>query len=288
MIFLLPGLQAQELKLVSWNMEHLAAENGAGCVPRSNKDYKALRAYAKTLDADILALQEVESVKAVARVFPKRKWHIILSERPMSPSYTCRGSEQQSTQQRVAMVVRKGTHFENVGSFEELALDHAGLRYGVAIKVFNTSDTIEVMGVHLKSGCFVNNYKESDRKACAVLSEQVPVLDGWIEDHIAQQKKFIILGDFNHRLAEEGNVLWQELAQMNGEDVGLWNSMEHLEGCHPRYPAPIDHILLGPLTAKLRVTDSENVHYYPSSNAEMSEEDMMSDHCPISVQIRLN
>lgn len=40
------------LRIVSWNMEHLAAADGSGCRPRTEVDYAALRAMVQRLDAD--------------------------------------------------------------------------------------------------------------------------------------------------------------------------------------------------------------------------------------------
>ena len=76
------GLQAQEIRFTSWNIEHLAEENGAGCVPRYDSDYVKLQEFAVDLN-DVVALQEVENMAAVARVFPEDNWDIILSNRPV-------------------------------------------------------------------------------------------------------------------------------------------------------------------------------------------------------------
>ena len=116
------GLQAQEIRFISWNIEHLAEENGKGCVPRHDSDYVKLQEFAVGLNADVVALQEVENMAAVARVFPENNWDIILSKRPASRTYSCRGSGFKSTQQRVAIALRKGLIYEDLGSFEELGL----------------------------------------------------------------------------------------------------------------------------------------------------------------------
>jgi hypothetical protein len=50
--------------LLFWSYLHLAENVGEGCVPRQESDYKELRNFARTLDADVFALQEVESLKA--------------------------------------------------------------------------------------------------------------------------------------------------------------------------------------------------------------------------------
>ncbi|XWN38153.1 MAG: HAD family acid phosphatase [Balneola sp.] len=272
-------------RFVAWNIEHLAENNEEGCVARSDQDYEKLRNFAATMDADIVALQEVESVNAVARVFPENEWEIVLSDRPSSGSYECRGSGRPSTQQRVAFAVKKGIEFEKIDSFKELALNNPGLRYGLVIRLTGTPEPIEVMNVHMKSGCFVNDYSTSDRDACETFEQQVPVLDKWVESKVKEKKAFVILGDFNHRITTPENRFWKDLEDMDGNKISIKSSMEGIRGCHPRYPDPIDHILAGPNSLKYYSPASENVFYFGKTPETMTEDDMLSDHCPISVDL---
>ena len=284
---LAPFLSAQEVRVASWNIEHLAEHNGAGCVPRSTLDYEQLRDFSQLLNADIIALQEVENTAAVERIFPKSAWNIVLSDRPNSMTYRCRGNDQESTQQRVAVVLRKGIKYQINKSFRELGLEMEGLRYGVVVEVFGDRDTINLMAVHLKSGCFVDDYSTSKLRACEVLGTQIETLDDWIENSIRGNKKFIVLGDFNSRLTRENSMFWNKLVEMNNRPIGIKNGMQNLTGCHPRYPDLIDHIILGPQTSKLQVQNSQMVHFYSSTDEQMAEDDMLSDHCPISLMLRL-
>ena len=284
---LAPFLSAQEVRVASWNIEHLAEYSEAGCVPRSALDYEQLRDFSKLLNADIIALQEVENTAAVERIFPKSEWNIVLSDRPNSKTYRCRGNDQESTQQRVAVVLRKGIKYQINESFRELGLEMEGLRYGVVVEVFGDHDTINLMAVHLKSGCFVDDYSTSKLRACEVLGTQIETLDDWIENSIRGNKKFIVLGDFNSRLTRENSMFWNKLVEMNNRPIGIKNGMQNLTGCHPRYPDLIDHIILGPQTSKLQVQNSQMVHFYSSTDEQMAEDDILSDHCPISLMLRL-
>ncbi len=276
---------ADDLRFVAWNIEHLAENNGEGCVARTEQDYAKLRNFAATMDADVVALQEVESVKAVARVFPESDWEIVLSDRPSSGSYECRGSGRPSTQQRVAYAIRKGIEFEKIDSFKELALNNPGLRYGLVIRLTGTPEPVDVLNVHMKSGCFVNDYSTSDRSACETFEKQVPILDEWVEKKVEEKTAFVILGDFNHRINTPGNRFWQDLKDMEGNQINIRSSMEGVRGCHPRYPDPIDHILVGPETFKFYSEGSEDVFYFGMTPETMTEDDMLSDHCPISLDL---
>ena len=95
------------LKIVTWNVEHLAYPIDKGCRPRTEEELAKLQAYAKSLDADIVALQEVASKAAIYQLFPADEWTVIMSGRPSSPPYDCRGSGFKSTQQKVAFAIKK-------------------------------------------------------------------------------------------------------------------------------------------------------------------------------------
>jgi len=278
----------KSLRFVAWNIEHLAETNGEGCRPRYDEDYKALRDYAESLDADIIALQEVESIDAVARVFPEEDWSFVISQRPPSDSYECWGNGNPSTQQKVAFAIRKGIKFDAKSDYQELGLGIEGLRHGVIIRLTGTPEPVDIMAVHLKSGCFVEDFSISNSEACEIFEQQVPVLDQWIESKINQNQKFVVLGDFNHRISNTKNTFWQQLTEMNNQPVVIKNSMANLAGCHPRYPEPIDHILFGTLMNSFLEVGSERVHYFGDDIEGIKEDEMLSDHCAVSVVFDFN
>jgi exonuclease III len=55
------GAAAHELKVATWNIEHLRDGIGEGPNPRDQADFDRLEAYAEILDADVIAFQEVEN-----------------------------------------------------------------------------------------------------------------------------------------------------------------------------------------------------------------------------------
>ena len=117
--------------------------------------------------------------------------------------------------QRVAIAIRKGLTYEDLGASKNRPKKRR-VSYGVQIRILGGIDTVDVMAVHLKSGCFVDDFSSSDRSACEVLEQQVPVLDHWIEAHVLNEQKFVVLGDFNHRLANKENKMWQILSEIQG------------------------------------------------------------------------
>lgn len=268
------------LTLASWNIEHLAETEGAGCKPRDAEDYRQLRDYARTLNADVIALQEVESEAALAKVFARDQWEFVVSPRAASKTYECRGSNRTSTQQRVAFAIRKGVQFEYdpAQNVTALGLKEDGLRYGLVIKLTATQPATELLAIHAKSGCFVNDYRtETDRRACQLFAKQAPVLDQWVEARLASQTPFAILGDFNHRILSKGNVLWGELAEADGKPANILNAMQGLQSCHPKYKELIDHIVFGgPAVAGFERFSARSHNY---------EGEMLADHCAISAKL---
>lgn len=267
---------AQGLKIASWNLEHLAEQDGLGCRPRTESDYAALRAYAKRLDADVVAFQEVESAAAAARVFPSAEYSVVISTRPPSGRQHFCGRDATDgpliREQKVGFAIRHGVEFKRNADFSALGLDNADLRWGVDITL-QGEHPLRLLAVHLKSGCSAG----SDREACPVLFEQVPVLDQWIEARQREGEAFAILGDFNRRLALPGDSVWKALE----EDVDLTDaSGGEPARCQQRYPDFIDHIVLNPGAASRVVAGSFEQFDYGVSEAEHP-----SDHCPIAVRL---
>jgi endonuclease/exonuclease/phosphatase family metal-dependent hydrolase len=80
-------------------------------------------------------------------------------------------------------------------------------RHGLGLSGLN-GQTLQLMSVHLKSGCFENRSASS---ACETLLAQVPVLEGWIDAAAQGPMPFIVLGDFNRRFTLPHDVVWTEL-----------------------------------------------------------------------------
>ncbi len=275
-----PPSADMSFKITTWNVEHLAFPYDTGCRPRTADEITALSAYAQSLDADVVALQEVASVTAVRQIFPESQWQIIMSQRADSEAYECRGSGRMSTQQKVAFAVKNTVPVLAVEHLNELSLTMPGLRYGLVIQVDSPNGAMDILNVHMKSGCFVDDYQSSDSESCQVYARQIPVLDNWIEQRERQGTAYVVLGDFNHRLSAYYNRASRLLFT---EDRSASLVTRKVIGCHPRYPAPIDHILVGGLDARA-ATASVKVHEFEN----MQEAEMLSDHCAISATLFAN
>jgi endonuclease/exonuclease/phosphatase family metal-dependent hydrolase len=167
------------LKVATWNLEHLAAADGAGCRPRTEADYAKLRAYAAELKADVIGLQEVENEVAARRIFPADAYDIVMSGQPYPAQQGQCGDDGARTfvPQRTGIVIRKGVPYTAHAPLSALnvAADRARpLRWGVDVSVGGETP-FRILNVHLKAGC--NAGYRPDDEDCPVLMRQVPVVE---------------------------------------------------------------------------------------------------------------
>lgn len=277
---------AQALKLASWNIAWLSSHEYN---QRTEADYQALAAYAKTLDADIIALQEVESPQWAAKVFGQDYDYYFSTK---------------DWVQKVGVAVRKSAGL-TVLAKEYKELDVGRVRHGMELTLSRNSKQFTLLAVHLKSGCFAapldtnsvnampsENDKQLRRKeACTLLSKQIPPLESWVDNQAKQDTPYIVLGDFNRRFSQdielnydEQQGLWQALNDEGQEQ--LWTPTAELDsGCWGGYYKDyIDHIVFSPNAKKMYIKNSfEQLVFKEKYTRELSQN--LSDHCPISVKL---
>lgn len=264
-------------KLAAWNIEHLAEADGTGCRPRTEADYAAMRAYVADLGADVIAFQEVESKAAAERVFDPAIYTVVIEDRVGTGRRgACRGREGLTINaQRTGFAIRNGIPFDRQPDFTAVQVGNSDLRSGVDLIVRpRGGEPIRVLSVHMKSGCSSGDRNE----ACAVLFQQVPVMERWIDDRAVEGVRFAVLGDFNRRLAMPGDTVWAEWddASPPNADLAL-ASGEKSAQCNSRYRDFIDFIVLDRrATADLRGFDENTFGG-----------DALSDHCAVSARLSL-
>jgi endonuclease/exonuclease/phosphatase family metal-dependent hydrolase len=268
----LPRPPPPPLRVATWNMEHLSENGAQGCKPRTDADYAVMRSYADRLDADIVAFEEVESIKAAARVFDPAKYTLLIEDRPTGTAFPCSGLPgRQLTRQAVGFAIRKGLEVERAPDLADLALGNPNLRAGVDIIVRGQGRApLRLLAVHLKSGCF----NGLNGPACQTLREQIPILERWIDARAAEPVRFVVLGDFNRRLARRDDALWAELddGQPANADLTLAEGVARPR-CDPRFREFIDHIVLDARASRDLVGFQEQT--YDANDGRPS------DHCPV-------
>ena len=135
-----------ELRVATWNLEHLADTNAEGCVGREDADYIALAERIDALDADIIAFQEVENAAAARRVFREARWSVEVSTRPSTgPGSRCR--ERPSARLghlATGIAVRAGLEYSRNPDFSAIAGGDRFLRWGTDVTVTRGGEDLRV------------------------------------------------------------------------------------------------------------------------------------------------
>jgi endonuclease/exonuclease/phosphatase family metal-dependent hydrolase len=261
---------AAELKLATWNLEWLTDRNHqlpADVRPKQPEDVAVLRRYADELDADVIAVQEVDGRAIAARVFPPERYSIHLTR--------------DRVVQRVGLVVRRGISYvvnPDVAGFD---VDPGRqLRSGADITLQLAHGSLRLLALHLKTGCFDDPLDRTKRRACVELREQIAPLRDWIVARGAEGVPFAVLGDLNRHM-DGRDHMWAVLRQAaplvratEGRASPCWGG-----------EAFIDHILLGGAARDWLQPDTLRVLTYRETGAAWRQR--LSDHCPVSVRLRI-
>lgn len=272
--------QAPEaLQIAAWNIEHLAAEPGLGCEPRDQASYQLVADVIDQVDADVWLLQEIKSEQALARVFDPQEWTLHVENRPdtgSGPPWRGRDDGTRLRMQRTAVGVRAGISHERGPDLSALDVGGRGfLRHGVTVALEQHGLPLDLMSVHLKSGCFAGDGAET----CPTLFEQAPVLEAWLDERSEDGRAVIVGGDFNRRLTRPDDSVWSDLD--DGAPVDLVVAGDgSAPNCDPRYREFIDFLVLNEYAAGLKVAGS-------FAETTFEEGRRASDHCPISMTIEL-
>ena len=297
LVYELFGSGSSQLRLASWNIYWLVSDDEFNI--RKNTDYKGLQDIAALLDADVIALQEIENAKYAKRVFGDAYEYHFTNRKPGEST------------QRVGFAIKKSANITVSATDDYTALDVGGVRYGMDITIERNNQSLRLLGVHLKSGCFATpldkatldgmpaeTYSDKKRKrACEMLKKQIRPLERWVDKRAEENIPFIVLGDFNRRL---------EVEDENGykESQGIWPALDDPRSKNPNqnmtrinddiqpqcWPGVfndfIDHIIADPRAAEMIVSDSFDELRYEDKQYQSSYK-LLSDHCPICVDIAM-
>ena len=270
LLLLAPAAHATELKLATWNLDWLTERDHdlpSDVRLRDAADFDRLRQYATQLDADVVAMEEVDGRDIAARVFPPDRYSIHMTR--------------DFEVQRVGFAVRRGIHYVVNPDLTGLDVDPGHrLRSGADITL-QLSAPLRILAVHLKTGCFDQPLRRTRRRACAELGAQIPPLQRWIAARKQEGVAFAILGDFNRHMAT-GDQVWNAMLQAapltlatDGRSSPCWGGEQF-----------IDHIVLGGAARAWLEPDSLRVLLYRETGDDWK--DRLSDHCPVSARLHLD
>ena len=274
------GERGPELRIAAWNLEHLDDTGTDGCLPREQADYDAIATQVKDFGLDIVAFQEVENEAAAHRVFPSSDWQVEISRRPeRSTGLACRGRPgQRLGHLATGLAIRRGIAYRRNADLAVLGAATSFQRWGTDITVTENGQEIRLLSIHLASGCWgvENDEDPRDERNCTVLRGQINRLREWADARGAGGEAFVILGDFNRRLAVPDDWAWERLSPSYAP---LHLPTDDLTTqCDPRFSELIDHLVLGGGAADLLV---------PGSTNEWPREAEHPDHCAVSADFLL-
>ena len=240
---------------------------------RSGEDITAMRRYAHSLDADVVALQEVDGADAARLLFPD--YEFCFSGR--------------IALQNNGFAIRRGLPHACSADLADLSLND-DVRRGVELRLFpGTPRELRLLSVHLKSGCS-RDALNAAKPACAELSRQLPALERWIDSQAGEHKPFAVLGDFNRDLRREpaGPSIWGAINDRDPPEADLVNTAEGqaFQNCMPSqtFSGYIDYIVLGRRVARGLVENSFGRELYRPADAVRRK---LSDHCPVFIRLRV-
>ena len=272
---------------------------------RTAAAYQLLARHVASLQADLIAFEELEGAEALARV---------LEPDGRLPAATVSGIQRGADwwwlvnplpvtgRQRVALAVRRELVRElSVTPVPELGQPLTREARGGLLAHLTLLDghQLLVLVVHLKSGC--HDLSSPSTPACRQLAAQLPILARLLDGLESQGLPLLVLGDFNLRfVAQPGQTAsdgaWSLLD--NRQPAGarierLTTGFVQPEGCFlPRYGnRPIDHILLAGTLVGHGIPGSLQAHPFMTSSKpprlRRGAQWFLSDHCPLSVLIQL-
>jgi endonuclease/exonuclease/phosphatase family metal-dependent hydrolase len=279
-LLLATSLHAAEIKLATWNIAWLTLRPAhdellpRNLTPRQPSDFTRLADYARRLEADVVALQEVDGPEAGARVFDPRAYVFVFTR--------------ESDVQRTGFAVRRGITVTQNDDLSELDLApnaRFSQRRGADITVEHNGRRLRLLSVHLNAGCREGAIEASRGRECESLLRQSEVLARWIAERRRENIAFAVLGDFNRRMDHPRDDMTATLAAAapllranEGASNPCWADAR---GGRPF----ISHILLGGPARDWMQRGSLRVMVY--GERDPAFRDRLSDHCPMSVRLNL-
>jgi endonuclease/exonuclease/phosphatase family metal-dependent hydrolase len=270
---------AATIKISTWNLNWLTTRPpGDPALPadvrtREPGDWTLLAGYARQLDADVVAFEEVDGEAAASRLFPPDRYNLVFTG--------------DHVVQRVGFAIRRGIAFRRNADVTALVPypdAQYPLRSGADVTLEIGGQSLRLLAVHLKTGCWEVSL-QTRKSACETLDRQIPPLRAWVAARDAEGVPFVVLGDFN-RVMDGKDTFHRAIDPANGEPA---RALLRAEGgrASPCWGGEhfIDHILLGGAARGWMVPDSLRVMVYRQTDPTWK--DRLSDHCPVSVGLSI-
>ena len=264
------AFEGNELTIGTFNIKWLGdGENDR--TPRTDEEVKLIAECIRDTKADVLALQEIESDGALARL---TKW---------LPDFKYIVSDRGGAQ-RVAFLYRSSLQVAKVAEFDELAIS-SGLRPGLIVDCRVGAFDVRLMAVHFKATSSYDNTEEKRLRSYNIRREQAAMVNTWFNKLLAdgQEDDIIVMGDFNDNPVDDATPTLAEL-EANASFRFLTGE---LASCKNAKWTSIDHIAVSP--AVYSMVDPASVGTYSLYHRYKREvAERISDHCPVLVRFALD
>ena len=205
------------LRIAAWNLEHLDDTGTDGCLPREQAGLRCHRGAGGRFRPGHHCLSGsrkrgggapgLSQFRLACRDFPAAP------ERNAGPP--CRGRPgQRLGHLATGLAIRRGIAYRRNADLDVLGEATSFQRWGTDITVRENGQELRLLSVHLTSGCWgmENDQDPGDERLCTVLRGQINRLKAWADARRAEREAFVILGDFNRRLAVAGDWAWELLS----------------------------------------------------------------------------
>ena len=270
LLALLVPATAADLKLATWNIAWATLrpaddrEVPRDVPRRTDADWSLLRTYATRLDADVIAFQEIDGPEAARRIFDERAYNLFFPD--------------EQDVQRAGFAIRRTLRVTQNPDLAQLDLRpwaRFSLRRGTDVTIDHEGNRLRLLSVHLSASC--QEAPLDSGPQCASLASPAAGLASWVAQRREEGVAFAILGDLNRRIPPGGDEFLARLGPLTRATEGYSNP------CFGQARPFIDHILLGGAARGWMVNNTLRVMVY----AERDARERLSDHCPISVRLRL-
>ncbi|HEY6529441.1 MAG TPA: hypothetical protein VIZ65_12155 [Cellvibrionaceae bacterium] len=251
---------------------------------RTQADIAELAHIAEGLAGSIVAIQEVDGPVAAAQIFPTDRWTLACFSQRKHP-------------QKLGFALPKGVPYQCNAELSTLDID-GKTRTGADITLWpHTPQSLRLLNIHLKSGCFAGPLFK--KGPCLALRSQVPRVEDWIDQQVANQQPFAVLGDFNRRMEKDAQypagsderaptsmfAAWHDDRPAGALLLRATALMADIP-CSPLSPytqGAIDNILLSAgWAARFSQQQAHRITY----SAEQAKRYRLSDHCPLVLSMR--
>ena len=196
---------AEPFTVASWNIANLGAPGSElRGFDRDANDYTRIREIISSIDADVIAFQEIGSVAALEAVLPDG-YSFRFETRCYENAQKC-AADADDIYNAIAI---RDTFAHRFFQIDELAVPHQNecgaparpVRGGVGVDLSVDGRRYLVPSIHLKATCKNNSVEPGTEDDCATQREQVRRLRAWM-DAQDDDTTIILAGDFNRQLLE--------------------------------------------------------------------------------------